>query len=41
MKWACFLLLACILGVLLGNTFNDAARDVNKRAVCKAGKVIL
>lgn len=41
MKYLSVLLLACILGVLLGNAFNDAARDVNKRAVCKAGRVML
>lgn len=41
MKYLSVLLLACILGVLLGNTINDAARDVSKKAVCKSGKVML
>ena len=41
MKWACFFLLACILGTLIANTINDAARDVSKKAVCKSGKVML
>jgi len=41
MKYLAVLLLACILGTLIGNTINDAARDVSKRAVCKAGRVML
>jgi len=41
MKYLAVLLLACILGTLIANTINDAARDVSKRAVCKSGRTLL
>lgn len=42
MKYLSVLLLACILGTLIGNTITDAARDVSKtqKAACRA-KVML
>jgi len=42
MKWACFFLLACILGTQIANSINDAARDVAKaqKAGCRS-KVML
>lgn len=41
MKLLAVILLACILGTLIGNTITDAARDVSKRAVCKSGRTLL
>lgn len=43
MKYLSVILLACILGAVLGNIVNSAIRDVTKaeKAGCKVGRTLL